>query len=50
MTIVNDDSGIIKKLGASLTDHARVVIHDRHMFIVEATELPLYQNHQGKLG
>jgi hypothetical protein len=34
MTIINDDSSIINKLGASLTDHARVIFYDRHMFIV----------------
>jgi len=37
MKIVNDDSRIIKKLEASLTDDARVVIYDRQMFIVQAT-------------
>jgi hypothetical protein len=37
MTIVNDDSMVINKLEASLTDDARVVIYDRHMFIVQAT-------------
>jgi hypothetical protein len=37
MTIVNDDSRVINKLEASLTDHARVIIYDRHMFIVQAT-------------
>ncbi len=37
MTIVNDDSRVINKLEASLTDDARVVIYDRHMFIVQAT-------------
>ena len=37
MTIVNDDSGVINKLETSLTDDARVVIYDRHMFIVQAT-------------
>jgi hypothetical protein len=37
MLIVNDDPGIINKLGASLTDYARVVIYDHHMFIVQAT-------------
>jgi hypothetical protein len=35
--IVNDSSGVINKLEASLTDDARVVIYDRHMFIVKAT-------------
>jgi len=37
MTIVNDDSRVITKLETSLTDDARVVIHDHHMFIVHAT-------------
>ncbi len=38
MTIVNDDSSTINNLGASPIDDARVVIYDRHMFIVQATE------------
>ena len=38
MTIVNDDARVINKLEASLIDGARVVIYDRHMFIVQATE------------
>jgi hypothetical protein len=37
MTIVNDDSRVVNKLEASFTDDARVVIYDRHMFIVQAT-------------
>jgi hypothetical protein len=37
MTIINYTSSIINKLGASLTDDARVIIYDRHMFIVQAT-------------
>ncbi len=37
MTIINDDSGVINKLEASFTDDARVVIYNRHMFIVQAT-------------
>ncbi len=37
MMIVNDDSTVINKLEASLADDARVVIYDRHMFIVQAT-------------
>ncbi len=37
MKIINDDSRIINKLEASLTDYARVVIYDYHMFIVQAT-------------
>jgi hypothetical protein len=36
--IVNDDSSVINKLGASITHDARVVINDCHMFIVQATE------------
>jgi hypothetical protein len=36
-TIVNDDSRVVIKLEASLTDDARVVIYDGHMFIVQAT-------------
>ncbi len=36
--IVNYDFSIINRLGATLTDDARVVIYDRHMFIVQATE------------
>jgi hypothetical protein len=37
MKIVNDDSRVINKLEASLTDDTRVIIYDRHMFIVQAT-------------
>jgi hypothetical protein len=36
MTIINDDSSIVNKLGALLTDDARVIIYDRHMFMVQA--------------
>jgi hypothetical protein len=39
MTIVNDDSRVVNKLEASLTDNARVIIKDCHMFIVQATVL-----------
>jgi hypothetical protein len=36
--IVNDNSRvIITKFETSLTDDARVVIYDHHMFIVQAT-------------
>jgi hypothetical protein len=38
MTIVHDDSRVINKLEASLTDDARVIIYDCHMFIVQATD------------
>ncbi len=41
ITIVNDDSRVINKLKTSLTDEARVVIYDRHMFLVQATGLSL---------
>jgi hypothetical protein len=34
--IANDDSRVINKLEASLSDDARVIIYDRHMFIVLA--------------
>ncbi len=37
MTIVNDNSRVVNKLEASLTDDARVIIYDRQMFIVQAT-------------
>jgi hypothetical protein len=36
--IVNYDSSVVSKFGASLNDDSRVVIYDRNMFIVEATE------------
>jgi hypothetical protein len=35
MTIVNDDSWVITKLETLLIDDARVVIYNRHMFIVQ---------------
>jgi hypothetical protein len=38
MTIVNSASSGINKLEALLTDDARVIIYDRHVFIVQATE------------
>ncbi len=38
ITIVNDDSRVINKLEGSLTDDARVVIYDCHMFIARATD------------
>ena len=36
ITIINDDFSIINKFEASLTDDARVIIYDHHMFIVPA--------------
>jgi hypothetical protein len=38
MMIVIDDSRVITKLKTSLTDDTRVVIYDRHMFIVQDTD------------
>ncbi len=38
MTIVNDDSRVVTKLETSPTDHTIVVIYNRHMFVVQATE------------
>jgi hypothetical protein len=38
MMIVNDDSRVVNKLKTSLNNDARVVIYDRNMFIVQATE------------
>ncbi len=39
--IVTDDSSVINKLQNSLTDDARVIIYDCHMFIVQATGVDL---------
>jgi hypothetical protein len=40
-TIVNYASSVVNKLEALLTDDARVVIYDRHVFIVQATGVNL---------
>ncbi len=37
VTIVNYASSSVNKLKASLNDDARVVIYNRHIFIVQAT-------------
>ncbi len=37
MTIINYAPGVVNKLDALLTDNARVIIYDRHVFIVQAT-------------
>ena len=37
--IVNYASSVVNKLKALLTDDARVVSYDRHVFIVQATVL-----------
>jgi hypothetical protein len=38
-TIVNDNSMVVNQLVTSLTNAARVIIYDRHMFILQATGL-----------
>ncbi len=35
--IVNDDSSIVSKWGFKLIDDPRVIIYDRHRFIIQAT-------------
>ena len=35
--IVNDDSSVVNKLETSIIDNARVIIYNRHMFIVQDT-------------
>jgi hypothetical protein len=44
MTIVNDDSSVVNKLEASLTDDTRVLIYDHHIFIVQATDLNMNED------
>ena len=39
MTIANCTSNVVNKLEDLLTDDARVIIYDRHVFIVQATGL-----------
>ncbi len=46
MMIVNNDSRVVNKLETSLTDDARVIIYNCHMFIVQATGL----THNIKIG
>jgi len=38
MTIVNYASSVVNKPEALLTDNARVIIYDHHVFIVQATD------------
>ena len=45
--IINNDSSIINKFEASLTDDARVVIYDRHVFIVQATREKKLEKNNG---
>jgi len=40
MTIVNYTSSGVNKLKALHTENARVIIYDRHVFIVQATVQP----------
>ncbi len=40
--IINYDSSIVNKFGASLADNARVVIYDHHMFIVQEPGVNLF--------
>ncbi len=42
--IVNYDSSIVNKYGASLTDYARVVIYNNHLFIVQATSVSVMKH------
>ncbi len=39
ITIVIYDSSVVNKFEASVTDDARFVIYDRHMFVIQATGL-----------
>jgi hypothetical protein len=39
MMIVNDASSVVNKIEALLTDNARVIIYDHHVFIAHSTEL-----------
>ena len=42
-TIINYTSSIVNKLQALLTDNARVIIYDHHVFIVQATGWSIWQ-------
>jgi hypothetical protein len=37
ITIVNDNTSIVNKFEASLTDDTRLIIYNRHKFIVKPT-------------
>ncbi len=39
MTIVNDDSSVVRKWSHTLINDARIVIYDRNVFIIQATGL-----------
>ncbi len=45
MTIVNDDFRVVNKLEVPHTDDARVIIYNRHMFIVQATAASTIKNY-----
>ncbi len=49
MMTVNDDSRVVNKLETSLTDDARVVLYDRHMFMVQAIDCVFFRRRQGWL-
>ena len=36
MTIINENSRVVNKLEASITDNPRVIIYNRHRFIIQA--------------
>ncbi len=38
ITIINDDSSVVNKLETLLIDHARIIIYERHMFIVQKSK------------
>jgi hypothetical protein len=37
MTIINDDSSVVSEQSLKLVDDGRVIIYDRHMFIIQTT-------------
>jgi hypothetical protein len=49
MMIVNDDSRVVNKLEASLTDDPKVVIYDCHMFKVQATGVIKFSLYSDKI-
>jgi hypothetical protein len=49
MMTINDDSRVISNLETLLTDDARVVIYNCHMFIILATEFMINDDENDKL-
>ncbi len=49
MTIVNDDFSSVSKWSSKLIEDARVIIYDRNVFILKATELTHKGIHSGML-